>query len=118
MKVNSVAPASEVGKYLKKKDSDTSNAKKKSKHKHIYTDCLLINVGKDYLPNHNVLLGSYCSVCGKINNWQVVWDMELVNGYRFHNIVTDEDVLRRYSHLPKFEIENIYRTEKVDLTQG
>ena len=37
----------EIGKYVKKKDSNTSKAGKKSKHKHIYEECIILdtNIG-------------------------------------------------------------------------
>ena len=33
----------EIGKYIKKKESNTSKAGKKSKHKHIYEECIIID---------------------------------------------------------------------------
>lgn len=115
MKVNNVTPTNEIGKYIKKKESNTSNAKKKSKHKHIYSDCLLINVGKPYLPNHNVFLGRYCEICGKIDNWRMVWDCESRGLYKYYTGVDDEETLQRYSHLPHFETDDIYKIEKVEV---
>lgn len=50
----------EVPKHRKKKQSSTSNARNKSKHKHIYQDCLFINKDGE---QHK---GEYCVDYGKI----------------------------------------------------
>ena len=51
----------EIPKYFKKKNPSISKAKEKSKHKHLYIDCLLIEDGRPYKS-------TYCTVCGKIKN--------------------------------------------------
>ena len=50
----------EIPKYRKKKSS-VSSASKKSKHKHIYKDCLLIMENGPHKAQ-------YCTICGKIGN--------------------------------------------------
>lgn len=111
MKINAITPTDEVSKYLKKKESDVSHAKKKSKHKHIYADCLL-----KALDNKDKLyLGRYCTICGKIDDWSPVWDIINKNGYICYTILPDEEVFKKYGHLPQFEVEHIYTVKEVEV---
>lgn len=67
----------EISKYLKQKESDVSKAKKKSKHKHQYEECL-IQYRRNFKSNVftqeekdkiHTSLSSYCAVCGKIKGY-------------------------------------------------
>lgn len=107
----------EIGKYIKKKESNTSKAGKKAKHKHIYKDCILINVGRPYMPNKNVFLGNYCEICGKVDNWRMVWDVERNGPYEVFSRLTDEQIKEQYKHLPQFEVDNICKVEKVNVDE-
>jgi hypothetical protein len=68
-----------VAKYIKKKDSSTS----KSKYKHKYTDCLLIEKDR---PHRSKV----CEICGKIGNVNFFETKE----YGLHSriMMTDEKV--------------------------
>ena len=109
----------EIGKYVKKKESNTSKAGKKSKHKHIYEECIILdtndkywNYGR-YFPRP--LLATYCTICGKLNNLVIPHDIvEDKYGVRYRSL-TKEEIRVRYSHLPHFTIENWYKTKYVNL---
>lgn len=68
---------SETPKYLKHKESNISKAKKKSKHKHQYEECLIqyrwnfkSNVfTQEEKDKIHTSLSSYCAVCGKIKGY-------------------------------------------------
>lgn len=55
--------------HRKKKESDTSKANKKSKHKHIYDKKVIIEYRfKDGTGNYLYSPYTYCSICGKLGN--------------------------------------------------
>nr|DAE33709.1 MAG TPA: zinc knuckle protein [Bacteriophage sp.] len=97
----------EVGKYRKKADSNTSKAKKESKHKHIYKTCILI--GKVRNRFEYTSIASYCSICGKIGyktdpNRSVT--EKLANGR--YRMLTKEEILERNSDLEVFDISDMF----------
>lgn len=88
----------EIPKYRKKKSS-VSSASKKSKHKHIYKDCLLIT-------ENNPHKAQYCTICGKIGNIEF-FEAEKVNGgYR---MLMDTEIYDKYKNVIKFEVESIFQ---------
>ena len=105
-----VEKTSEIGKYIKKKESNTSKASLKSKHKHTYQEALV-----DELSYDRVGVGTYCTICGKIYNIVIPHDiLEGEYGVR-HRSLTKEEIRVRYSHLPHFTIDNWYKTKYVNL---
>ena len=105
-----VEKASEIGKYIKKRKSDTSKANLKSKHKHTYQDALI-----DELSYGIVGVGTYCTICGKLGNLIIPHDiLEDKYGVRYRSL-TKEEIRVRYSHLPHFTIDNWYKTKYVNL---
>ena len=87
----------EVGKYLKKKESDVSKCRLKSRHKHEYIECLFV------LYNH-YHRGSYCKLCGKIRNI-MFFEVDRSTG-RFGGFLSDEDILGLYGHMEKIYIDS------------
>lgn len=105
----------EIGKYVKKKESNTSKAGKKSKHKHIYEECIILdtndkywNYGR-YFPRP--LLATYCTICGKIYDWKIP-TVKTEYGYTMLN---DMEIEEKYSHLPHFEVNDIWKVDKIEI---
>lgn len=90
----------EVGKHKKKKESSISKSDRKSKHKHEYKDCLLID--KDNYPHKAI----YCEICGKINDVSF-FESEKINErcYKFLNF---KEVFEKYKNLEKFYVNSIW----------
>ena len=118
---------SEIPKYLKQKESNTSKSNRKSKHKHQYEECLIqypiTFAGKSYTKTG---LYNYCTICGKINerfkeNKSIVKDyISTVNTSigKCYSLITDEELYERYKDkLPVFFVEDIYKDKYVDLEQ-
>lgn len=92
----------EVGKYKKKTKSNISKSKSKSKHKHISRQCLLVDKNRPYLA-------TYCSICGKVQNWQVpVSHGEIVGGKKCARQLTSEEVFEKYRELERVKVEDIF----------
>lgn len=89
----------EIGKYRKRKSSNKSKSKLKSKHKHIYKEVLYLT--EKY---NRVYKGSYCTICGKINNIEVIGLRKKDGCIRF---LTREEVIELYKDLEKIEIKDI-----------
>lgn len=117
----------EIPKYLKQRESNISKAKKKSKHKHHYEECLIqyrsTFIGKTHL---NTGLYTYCTICGKINerfkeNKSIVKDyIREVNSStcKYYSHIPDEELYEKYHYkLPVFFVEDIYKEKYVDLEQ-
>ena len=63
--------------YIKKKESNTSKAEKKSKHKHIYDKIVLFKYTfRDNTNTSGYDIYNYCSICGKIEplDWRYYKD--------------------------------------------
>lgn len=88
----------EIPKYRKKKSS-VSSASKKSKHKHIYKDCLLIMENGPHKAQ-------YCTICGKIGNIEFFETEKVNGGYR---MLTDTEIYNKYKNIIKFEIESVFQ---------
>ena len=88
----------EIPKYRKKKSS-VSSASKKSKHKHIYKDCLLIMENGPHKAQ-------YCTICGKIGNIEFFETEKVNGGYR---MLTDDEIYDKYKNIEKIEIESIFQ---------
>ena len=119
--------SNEIPKYLMQKESNISKAKKKSKHKHQYEECLIQNksifAGKTRL---NIGLYTYCTICGKINerfkgNKSIVKDyIREVNSpigkCKCYSRISDEELYEKYHNkLPVFFVDDIYKEKYVDL---
>lgn len=115
---------SEIPKYLKQKESNISKAKKKSKHKHQYKECLIqynIKIGLINKPTILITsLSSYCTICGKIGN-RFKEDKSIVKDYRrivdtpigrHYSTIPSEELYERYNDkLPIFFVEDIWKDE-------
>lgn len=118
----------EIPKYLKQRESNISKAKKKSKHKHHYEECLIqyrsIFAGKTRL---NTGLYTYCTICGKINE-RFKENKSIVRDYirtvdtpigKCYSRIFDEELYEKYhDKLPVFFVEDIYKEKYVDLKQN
>lgn len=125
----------EIPKYLKQKESDVSKARKKSKHKHQYEECLL-QYRRNFKSNvftqeekdkiHTSLSG-YCAVCGKIKgylqNGKYHTEIEELqkerqNGKPYLVGISEEEIYERYhDKLPIFFIEDYWKDGYVNLEQ-
>lgn len=92
----------EIPKYRKKRPS-VSSAGKKSKHKHLYKECLLIAENSPHKAK-------YCIVCGKIGNIEFLESEKVNGGYR---ILTDDEIYDKYKNIERFEIESIFQKNVV-----
>lgn len=126
---------SEIPKYLKSKESNISKAKKKSKHKHQYEECLIqyrrnfkSNVFTQEEKNKiHTSLSSYCAVCGKIKvylqNGKYHTEIEELQkerqkGKPYWVVIPEEEIYKRYhDKLPIFFVEDIWKDEYVNLEQ-
>lgn len=101
----------------KQKESNIFKAKKKSKHKHHYEECLIQNksifAGKTHL---NTGLYTYYTICGKINK-RFKKNKSIVKDYirevilpigKCYSRISDEELYEKYhDKLPVFFIEDI-----------
>lgn len=90
----------EIPKYFKKKNPSISKAKEKSKHKHLYIDCLLIEDGRPYKS-------TYCTVCGKIKNTKFGEFVLLDNGK--NKMLNDNEIFEKYKDLTHFKVYSIFQ---------
>lgn len=119
----------EIPKYLKQRESNISKAKKKSKHKHHYEECLIQHplsfAGKN---NIHTQLCSYCTICGKIGgiikNSKYRKEIETLQkqrqiGSNFWISISGEEIYKMYhDKLPVFFVDNIFTEKYVDLEQN
>ena len=108
----------EITKYLKKKESNISKSKRKSKHKHHYEECL-IQYNFRYANENNLMtcLHTYCTICGKIGD-RFKKDKSIVKDYirtvntsmgKCYSLITDEELYEKYhDKLPVFFVEDSF----------
>ena len=120
----------EIPKYFKQKESNISKAKKKSKHKHQYEECLIQYNTKIELINKPTTfitsLSSYCIICGKIGD-RFREDKSIVKDYRHtvdtptgkcYSIISSKELYERYHNkMPVFFVEDYWKDEYVNLDQ-
>lgn len=115
----------EIPKYLKQRESNISKAKKKSKHKHHYEECLIQRpfsfTGKNSIHTQ---LCSYCTICGKIGDrlkGSIVKDYiksELHSRRTIYSVMSGTELYEQYhDKLPVFFVEDICKEKYVDLEQ-
>lgn len=85
----------EVGKYRKKTESNVSKSNRKAFHKHQYEPCLLEEYEGGHFPNR-LFKGSYCTICGKIEN---VWFMDEPENHNNHPVFTVKSIFQKYVSL-------------------
>lgn len=125
----------EIPKYRKNTENNVSKAKKKSKHKHQYEECLIqyrwnfkSNVfTQEQKDKIHTSLHSYCTVCGKIGD-RFKEDKSIVKDYRrivntiigkCYSIIPSEELYERYhDRLPVFFVENIWKDGYVNLEEA
>lgn len=118
----------EIPKYLKQKESNISKARKKSKHKHHYEECL-IQYKSDFDNKTHIYttLGSYCTVCGKIgdkfkDSKSIVKDyIRIVDspiGKCYTRIPEDELYENYHDKMPVFYVEDIYKEKYINLEKN
>lgn len=99
----------------------------KSKHKHTYTDCLLVCMEQYLLHKEQVVercyKATYCSVCGKIGNiefWQHTCDTIYIMGTpkKVRRMVhfTTQEMQTTFPNIPIFHIEDKWKTKYVPIT--
>lgn len=113
----------DIPKYLKSTESNISKSNRKSKHKHIYKECLIQHpfsfAGKTSIHTQ---LCSYCTICGKIGDKlkdSIVKDYiksELHNRRTIYSVMSGTELYEKYhDKLPVFFVEDIYKERYVDL---
>lgn len=121
----------EISKYLKSTESNVSKAKKKSKHKHQYEECLIqynIKIGLINKPTTLITsLSSYCTICGKIGD-RFKEDKSIVKDYRrivdtpigkCYQIIPDKELYEKYhDKMPVFFIEDYWKCGYVNLEEN
>lgn len=96
----------EIPKYKKKSNKKTVS---KSKHKHTYKGCLL----KEDRTN-SYLLSEYCTICGKLGDTQFIVT-ERIEGTKYYRVLSDKELLEKYSDYEVKEIDDIFKTKKIDI---
>lgn len=91
----------EVPKHIKKKKSSVSKSKMKSKHRHIYEDCLLL---EDNIRLHK---STYCKICGKVG--EVKFFETEKTDYGAYRMLNSEEVFEKYKSLPQIHVEHIFQ---------
>lgn len=97
---NNMINEDEIEKYKKRKKSNISKSDRKSKHKHEYKDCLLIE--KDKKPHK----AKYCKICGKIDDVKFFETTKL--NEHFYRQLTYEEVFEKYKDLEKFYVDSVW----------
>lgn len=95
--------------YKKKKESDTSKASKKSKHKHIYDKKVIIEYRFKNLGNYLCSPYTYCSICGKLGDTLI---KEITKEWNYtkeewFKIFPDATLLSSGTKLPIFDFNNV-----------
>lgn len=114
----------EIPKHKKNTGSNISKAKKKSKHKHQYEECL-IQYNSSIKKGHLITsLSSYCTICGKIED-RFKEDKSIVKDYRrtvdtpigkCYSTIPSEELYEKYhDKLPVFSVEDSLREGYVNL---
>lgn len=104
----------EVGKHLKKKDSNKSKSKEKSKHKHNYEECLLrYKFNFKGATKYGTYIASYCTICGKVGDHIKNGTITKCLNEKDMLSVTYEDRERIYEEykdkIPVFEVDDIFQ---------
>lgn len=90
----------EIPKCKNKKPSSTSKSSEKSKHKHEYVECLLIEKGHPYRA-------IVCKICGKIYNIYFFESERCEDGMR--RILDADGLFEKFKDLEKIEIESVFQ---------
>ena len=98
----------EVGKYHPKKQSNTSKSNKKSKHKHIYKECLFET---PIFDNLKLSIGTYCIICGRVHYCKSptikYYDEKLERNVI--RMLNNDEILEQNPDLPKFRLDDIFQ---------
>lgn len=89
--------AEDVPKYKKKSESTISKSFVKTKHKHVYKDCLFVD------KKERCQKGMYCTICGKVG--EISLGIEKIGGNRVK--LTDKEIYERYKYLEQVNVEGI-----------
>jgi len=105
----------EIPKYRKKRKSTISKAKRKSRHEHIYKECLFLCQNNKF--SRSIYRGTYCSICGEIGNVHF-FESEQVKGRAFYRMLNSNEILEKYKNLEILEVfnpfqKNINQKEKI-----
>ena len=85
----------DIPKYRKKRGSNVSKSREKSKHKHEYKECLLIE-------NNHPHRATYCTICGKIGNVYFFESEGLT-------VMSDKEIYSKYHNLEQFKINKLWQ---------
>lgn len=98
--------------YKKRGSSDTSQANRKSKHKHDYEECLVTEDGvKFHLANR-------CVICNKLGDIQffVTEKVQVLQGEIAVTsiVMPQEKLMEKYGHLDKYKVEDFFKSRKIE----
>ena len=94
-------------KYKRRKESNVSKSNKKSNHKHVYEDCLLLD--EKYKSVHKA---QYCKICGKINHIKF-FDFSPLENEKFLQLLSNDERLEKYKDLKHFKVKDIFNEKFV-----
>lgn len=108
----------EAPKYRKSKDSNVSKISKKSKHKHLYEECLIrYDFSVMDKPTTHTSLCSYCTICGKIGE-RFKEDKSIVSDYTrkstifgktYDSYISSDELYEKYKDkLPIFKLNDMF----------
>lgn len=89
----------DIPKYRKKKSSSTSKSSRKSKHKHIYKECLVIE-------NDRPHLATVCEICGKVG--RLLTHETRRNDDGTYTVIEYDETYERHKDLEKYHIDDIF----------
>ena len=93
----------DIPKYVKKKHSSTSKSNTKSKHKHEYVDCLLVE-----RDNNKPYPASYCKICGKVNS-ALCLDITEDTDFGHKRLLSNEEIFEKYKYLEHIKVDSIWQ---------
>ena len=90
----------DIPKYQKRKNSTASKAKRKSNHKHVYKEYLIIEGSKPYY-------GEVCCLCGRVNHVDYLESEPLGDGR--YRVLSAEEIYEKHSDLEQVYVDCIWR---------
>lgn len=95
----------EIPKYKKR----LNRTIKKSTHKHLYKDCLVLDKSSNCYHK-----GEYCTVCGKLADFSMIETIKISG--RLSRVLSQEELLNMYKDLEIKEVDNIVKDRFITLS--
>lgn len=78
---------------------------KKSNHKHLYDDCLLVCA--EFADK--VIKGQYCKECGKLIVGELLYISPIQKDSYSYKTMNEDEAKAEHPHLPLFHINNVFQ---------